>query len=108
MTHIIASRNFNTSDGTLTLNITSAESEIPAFKFFLQNSRGETLEEFTAYGQDSIQALLHCLTAAGDTLQKFYPAAAWAENLPHCLPVSDITTDNVFRAVLEIPLDTAN
>lgn len=68
---IIASRIFDTPNGHLKLDFSAVTGSIPAFKFELHDATDKTLESFTAYGQDSVQALLQCLTTAGDTMQKF-------------------------------------
>ncbi|MFE7846560.1 hypothetical protein ACFUTX_15350 [Microbacterium sp. NPDC057407] len=70
---IVARRDFTTDDGILTLQILTGAGEPPSFEYQFLNEDGTVAAELETFGADSLQALLFCMTAAGDYLDHFVP-----------------------------------
>ncbi|WOF21469.1 hypothetical protein N8K70_08645 [Microbacterium betulae] len=98
------SRSLESSDfGTIELRITREDDEVPAFAYTIQNTDGRVDESFTAYGEDDVQALLFCLTAAGDYFARFVPDASFVELGITGLPVTATRAEGEWRAEVVTP-----
>jgi hypothetical protein len=99
----IARREFETEDGVVMLSIVTEESEAPAMTYRFSRESGEVFETLTVYGADSTQALLFCLTAAGDYLRARIPSASFARTGSTGLPVTDLTARGEWLARISMP-----
>lgn len=100
---VIASREFTTNDGPLTLEILASADGSPSFGYQFLNQNGEMTESLETYGVDSLQALLFCITAAGDYLQRFVPSASFADLGATALLTTDLSVSGEWRAQVSLP-----
>jgi hypothetical protein len=99
----IARREFETEDGVVTLSIVTEEGEAPTMSYRFSRDSGEVFETLTVYGADSVQALLFCLTAAGDYLHAHIPSASFAQTGSPGLPITDLTARGEWLAHISMP-----
>ena len=103
---VAASRTYDTGSGPLTVEFSTPQ-EVDgliscAYRF--RDSAGQHREETTFFGVDSVQALIFCLTGAGDYLQRFEPTASFA-GLPFTgLLATDLTADSMWSATVRLPV----
>ncbi|MBF4459384.1 hypothetical protein [Pseudoclavibacter sp. VKM Ac-2867] len=102
---VVATREFETDAGILRLEVIPKGGDAPAFKYRILNSNGDEIESLEVYGADSVQALLFCLTAAGDYLQRYVPSASFFETGVSGLPITDIGAVGEWRARISIPTE---
>lgn len=100
---LVALREFTTDKGPLTLKILAAPDGSPSFEYHFIDERGEVCESLVTYGVDSIQALLFCLTAAGDYLRRYVPTASFADMGVTALLVTDLSAVGEWRAQVTMP-----
>jgi hypothetical protein len=100
---IVARREFATNDGALTLEIIQGVDDAPAFEYRFTGEDGVVVETLTAFGVDELQALLFCITAAGDYLRRYVPSASFADLGVTGLLTTDLTTSSEWRAQVSIP-----
>lgn len=102
---VVASREFATDSGPLTLNILTSADGSPSFRYEFRNEEGETIESLETYGVDSIQALLFCITAAGDYLQRYVPSASFSELGVTALLRTDLSASGEWKAHVSMPTE---
>lgn len=95
---MIASRTFSTEDGPLTLHILPGTGATPSFEYRFIEVSGEVRASMVTFGADSVQALLFCLTAAGDYLAKFVPSASFADLGITGLLTTDLSENSEWHA----------
>ncbi|GGM35231.1 hypothetical protein [Microbacterium saperdae] len=100
---IVASRLFQTDDGDLTLQILAGGDGSTSFGYQFLNESGEVTESLDTYGADSLQALLFCITAAGDYLQRYVPSASFAELGVTAMLTTDLGAVGEWRAQVSMP-----
>ncbi|PDQ34950.1 MAG: hypothetical protein B5766_08635 [Candidatus Lumbricidophila eiseniae] len=100
---VVASREFSTNSGDLTLRILASTEDSPSFEYQFLDQNGEVTESLETYGADSLQALLFCITAAGDYLQRFVPTASFADLGVTALLTTDLSASGEWRAQVSIP-----
>lgn len=99
----IARREFETEDGVVMLSIVAEEGGAPAMSYRFSRESGEVFETLTVYGADSVQALLFCLTAAGDYLRARIPSASFARTGSAGLPITDVAAWGEWLARISMP-----
>lgn len=104
---VIAARVFETGSGPLTLHILSAPDETPSMTYRFLDAAGDVVESLTTYGVDTVQALLFCLTAAGDRLRAHAPEASFSQTGTAGLPITEFVDPAVWRAVVTMPAGEA-
>lgn len=100
---VVASREFTTDGGPLTLNILASADGSPSFGYQFLDQNGDMTESLETYGADSLQALLFCITAAGDYLQRFVPSASFADLGETALLTTDLSVSGEWRAQVSLP-----
>lgn len=100
---IVASRVFSTDSGGLTLNILASTDGSPAFTYEFLDQNGELEESLETFGVDTLQALLFCITAAGDYLKRYEPTASFAELGVTAMLTTDLSASNEWRAEVSMP-----
>ena len=63
----------------MTLEISASTHSAPSATYAFTRSDGSELARVTTFGVDTVQALMFCLTAAGDYLKRYVPSASFAE-----------------------------
>lgn len=101
---IVASRTFQTDHGDLTLHILSGGNGSTSFTYQFLNEDGEITASPDVYGADSLQALLFCITSAGDYLQRFVPTASFADLGVTALLTTDLDAVGEWRAHVSMPI----
>ncbi|MFV0372507.1 hypothetical protein [Microbacterium sp.] len=100
---IVASRVFQTDSGDLTLQILGGGGDSASFGYqFLDENRAATAS-LDVHGADSLQALLFCITAAGDYLQRYVPTASFADLGVSALLTTDLEAVGEWRAHVSMP-----
>lgn len=100
---IVATRIFETDTGGLTLHISDTSADIPAFRYDFLDETGTVTDSMEVYGEDSVQALLFAVTAAGDYLQRFVPSASFLGLGVHGLLTTDLSAVDEWRADVVLP-----
>lgn len=100
---VVASREFASDSGVLTLRILASADGAPSFAYQLLDHTGEVMESLETYGVDSLQALLFCITAAGDYLQRFVPTASFADLGVTGLLTTDLSVVDEWKAQVSMP-----
>lgn len=103
---VIASREFTTDVGGLTLKILASADGSPSCGYQFLDDTGQVTESLEVYGVDSLQALLFCVTAAGDYLQRFVPTASFADLGVTALLTTDLSVSDEWRAHVSMPAIT--
>lgn len=101
---VVASREFTTDSGVLTLRILASTDGSPSFAHQFLDQTGEVTEPLETSGVDSLQALLFCITAAGDYLQQFVPTASFADLGVTALLTTDLSVSDEWRAQVSVPV----
>jgi hypothetical protein len=101
--HVVARREFRTEDGDLTLQILKGLDSSTSFSYEFLDKNGEVTASLESYGVDSLQALLFCITAAGDYLARYAPTASFADLGVTAVLTTDLTTTDVWRAQVSMP-----
>ncbi|ONI64244.1 hypothetical protein ALI44B_06755 [Leifsonia sp. ALI-44-B] len=100
---VVARREFATDSGALTLEILRGDDDAPAFAYRFTGEDGGIVETLTTFGLDDVQALLFCVTAAGDYLRRFVPSASFADLGVTGLLTTDLSASTEWRAQVSIP-----
>jgi hypothetical protein len=100
---VVARRTFTTDSGVLTLEILRGDDDAPAFAYRFFGEDGGIVETLTTFGVDDLQALLFCVTAAGDYLRRFVPSASFADLGVTGLLTTDLSAPSEWRAQVSIP-----
>lgn len=100
---LVAVREFSTDEGPLTLHILAGSDGSPSFEYRFVDGSGELRESLVTYGADSVQALLFCITAAGDHLRRYVPTASFADLSVTAMLVTDLSAVGQWRAQVSMP-----
>ena len=105
---VLARREFTSDEGDFVLEFRAGAGPGPSCEFEMRDAAtGLLLETGTTYGVDSLQALLFCITAAGDYLRSFVPSAGFADLGVTGLLTTDLSDLGRWCAQVSIPLDPA-
>lgn len=102
---VVVAREFETDAGVLRLDVIAIVGDVPGFRYRILNGDGDEVESLDVYGADTVQALLFCLTAAGDYLQRYVPSASFFETGVSGLPITDVSAVGEWRAHVSIPTE---
>lgn len=100
---IVATRIFETDTGGLTLHISDSSADFSAFRYDFFDETGAVTHSMEVYGEDSVQALLFAVTAAGDYPQRFVPSASFLGLGVHGLLTTDLSAVDEWRAQVVLP-----
>ncbi|MCT1922013.1 hypothetical protein M3C63_09100 [Brevibacterium luteolum] len=100
---IVATRIVETATGGLTLHFSDTTADIPTCRYDLIDETGVVTDSMEVYGEDSVQALLFAITAAGDYLQRFVPSASFVGLGTHGLLTTDLSAADQWRAHVVLP-----
>lgn len=103
---LIAQRTLSHKNESVTLSVfLTSENDPAAFKYELRVP-GQPVIESTFYGEDTVQALLFCLTGAGDTLARRFPEFTWLGRGGSGILTSDSSIPGAFSASVHFhPID---
>ena len=93
-----ATRIVETATGGLTLDISDSSADFSAFGYDFLDETGMVTGSMEVYGEDSVQALLFAVTAAGDYPQRFVPSASFLGLGVHGLLTTDLSAVDEWRA----------
>lgn len=103
---LVCQRTLMTNSGNWIVYISKSEdlnSSGESFTYHINDAEGKLVSSAMLHGEDSVQAILFCLTAAGDYISRFAPEASFAGLGAACLPVTDLEAKKEWRASLRIP-----
>jgi len=98
-----ATRIVETATGCLTLDISDSSADFSAFGYDFLDETGMVTGSMEVYGEDSVQALLFAVTAAGDYPQRFVPSASFLGLGVHGLLTTDLSAVDEWRAQVVLP-----
>lgn len=96
-------REFSTETGRITLGISVSRRPTPSATYVFADSEGTELARLTTYGVDTVQALMFCLTAAGDYVKNYVPSASFAETGVSGLPATVFDSTTSWKAEMSLP-----
>ena len=96
-------REFATGAGRITLDISVSRRPTPSATYVFADSERAELARLTTYGVDTMQALIFCLTAAGDYVKEYLPSASFAETGVSGLPVTVFDSATSWKAEMSLP-----
>lgn len=100
---VVATREFTSDSGMLTLRILASADGSPSFGYQFLDHTGEVIESLETSGVDSLQALLFCITAAGDYLRQFVPTASFVDLGGTGLLTTDLSVVDQWKAQVSMP-----